>query len=149
MSNLLLKLVGNPTMNRTIFPPQIYLYDDVMIYRKRSLFKIREITIAYSHIAQVKLIRGILFAGLEIIDNGVDNIVVNYVSKTQAARAKKIIDQKIHYAHAKEHPDVQIAPSNLPNAEKSLTRLRELLNKGVISQREYNSRKDKYLKHLE
>jgi|SRR3989344_3384730 len=148
MPNLLLKLVGSSTFNRTIFPPHLFLYDDVMIYRKRGFFKVREVTIAYSHIVQVNLVRGIFFARLEIVNTGVDNIIVKYVSKAQAAKAKRVIDQKIYYSHAKEKSDQEMTPVNVHNFEKSLNRLKELVNKGLITQREYNIRREKYLKHI-
>ncbi|HSX39131.1 MAG TPA: hypothetical protein VLI92_00890 [Candidatus Saccharimonadales bacterium] len=149
MSHLLLKLVANPTMNRTIFPARLFVYDDALIFRKRSLIRIRETTIAYSHIVQVNLIRGIFFARLEIINNGVENIDLKFVSKSLASKAKKLIDQKIYFAHAKEKADQPITSITVNDVEKSLNRLKELLSKGVIGQREYEKRRDKYLKRME
>src|SRR5258708_6772365 len=149
MPHLLVKLVANPTMNRTIFPANLFVYDDALIYRKRSLIKIRETTLAYSHIVQVNLIKGIFFARLEIVNNGVENIILKYVSKSLATKAKHVIDQKIYFAHAKEKADQPISSITVNDVEKSLNRLKELLNKGKIDKYEYNKRRDKYLNRME
>jgi len=148
MSTLLLELAGNRELNRTFFPPRLYIYDDLLIYRKRRFLKINEITIAYSHIAQVNMIKGIFFARLEIDTSAGQHLTIKYIPKTPAVKAKKLIDQKIYNALAK-HKAEPVSTISHPEAfEKSLSRLKELLNKGKISKREFVRRKAVLLKEL-
>jgi hypothetical protein len=122
------------------------VYDDLLIYRKRSLIKIREVTISYNQIAQVNLIRGIFFAEINIRTTGEESLRIRYISKSESNAAKKIIDQKIYHAHAKHRSDDTKQNQSYGEFEKSLTRLKELLNKGAITQKEYNKNKSALLK---
>ena len=79
MSTLLLKISGSKTFNRTVFAPYIFIFDDILLYRKRKLFSVSEITVAYSHIAEVNLKRGIFFATLEINTTAQKTIIVRYL----------------------------------------------------------------------
>jgi hypothetical protein len=148
MSTLLMQLSGNLTLNRTIFPPFLYVYDDLLIYKKRHWFVVKEITISYNQIAQVILTRGIIFATLKVETTGEDDIIVKYVRKKKAVQAKKIIDQKIFHSHAKHSPNQGTETNDIKQYEKSLNRLKELVNKDVISEREYEKKKDQLLKNL-
>jgi hypothetical protein len=148
MPTLLVELQGNRSLNRTIFAPHLYIYDDLLIYRKRRLLKINEVTISYNRIAQVILTRGIFFAGMEIITTGPDHISIRFVSKKKATKAKRIIDQKIYHSHAKHRPDAQAGGATSLEYEKALNRLRELLSKEQITQREFNKRKADLLKKI-
>ena len=144
MSNLILSLRANNFVNRTIFPHRIFIYNDVLIYRKRQLLRIKEITIAYSHISQIKLIKGIFFASIEIINTGGDSIFVKGLKRGPASEAKKIIDQKIFSEHAKHRPDPGVTGEEftiVQGMEKSLNRLKELFDRNRISLREYNKRR--------
>ena len=94
MATLLLQLSGNKTLNRTIFPAHLFIYDDLLIYKKRKLFSIKEITISYGQISQVTLNKGIFFASLEVVTTGTDDFLIRFVPKKIALQAKKIIDQK-------------------------------------------------------
>lgn len=150
MSTLLLKLNGSPFWNQTIFPPYLFVYEDILLYKKRHLLSVDEITTAYSHIVQVHLKRGIFFSQIEVINKDASAISIRWVGKEVAQRAKKLIDQKIYYAHAKERPDsiTHIQGEGVHNAEKSINRLRELVNKGVISEKEFNEKRKKILKDM-
>ena len=151
MSTLLLKISGSKTFNRTIFAPYIFVFDDILLYRKRKLFSVTEITVAYSHIAEVNLKRGIFFAALEIHSTAQKIIVVRYLNKDLASHAKKIIDQKIHFAHAKHRPESEVTAhqNQVSEMEKSLNRLNELYNKGKISEKEFNSSRKQILERMD
>ena len=140
MSNLLLELQGNNFINRTIFPHRLFLYNDILLYKKRKFLRRKEVTIAYSHIAQANLVRGIIFATIEIISTGSENIKLRGVPKELASRAKKIIDQKIFMEHAKHIPDHSQNKNELMKYERSVQRLKELFIRGKISKKEYNER---------
>lgn len=149
MSTLLLKLWGNKTLNHTVWPPYLYIYDDLLSYKKRSWFKLKEITMSYNQIAQSTLQTGIFFATLEIITTGTDDIIIKYIDKKSGKKAKKIIDQKLYHAHSKLHPDVETDKSKMNTYEKSVNRLKELLNKGRITEKEYEKKKDRLLDNLD
>ncbi|KKS15978.1 MAG: hypothetical protein UU77_C0040G0003 [candidate division WWE3 bacterium GW2011_GWC1_41_7] len=149
MSTLLLELAGNRELNRTMWPPRLLVYDDLLVYRKRRFFRINEITIAYAHIAQVFLVRGIFFASLEIDTSAGQNVKIKYIPKKIAIKAKTIIDRKIYNSLAKHKSDPVTTISHPEAFEKSLNRLRELLSKGKITKREFEQRKSHLLKGLE
>jgi hypothetical protein len=148
MSTLLLHLSGNKTFNRTIFPPQLYIYDDLLLYKKRKLFSSKEITISYNQISQITLSKGIFFARLDVVTTGTEDIFIKFVDKKTAAQAKKIIDQKIYRSHAKHHEDIKGKSSSELNMEKSLSRLYELFIQGHMSEKDYKKKKDALLSNL-
>lgn len=149
MSNLLLKIQGNPLYNLTIFPPRLYLYDDILIYRKRHYLVVEEVTLSYSHIVQVNLMRGIFLSTLEIINTGVKNIKIKYIYSWEAAMAKKLIDQKIYFSLAKEKPkESQHYAQEIHNYEKSLNRLKELMSSGRITRGEFEQKRKEILKRV-
>lgn len=148
MSTLLLKLQGNKTLNRTIWPATIHVYDDLIIYSKRSWFVVKEVTISYNQIAQIILNKGILFATIELETPSPENIIVKWLPRTAAITAKKIIDQKIYHSHAKHNPDAGHDKSGLKTYEKSLSRLKELVAKGQMTEKEYEKKKDALMREL-
>lgn len=147
MSTLLLHLEGSPTFNRTIFTPNLFIYDDLIIYRKRSWFVLREITISYHQISQVSFTKGLFFGHLEII-TGEETLKIRYLPKSKTRSAKDIIDQKIYHSHAKHSPALDHNTSEVTTYEKSLNRLQELLNRGSISKKEFEKKKAELFKEL-
>ncbi|RJR27841.1 SHOCT domain-containing protein [candidate division WWE3 bacterium] len=148
MSNLLLKLQGIRSLNRTIFPPYLYIHDDILVYRRRKWIWVKEISISYNQISQVTLNRGIFFSSLDIITTGTDDIILKYVSTAHAIKAKKILDQKIYHSHAKHQQIETGSRIALSDYERTLNRLRELLAKGQISEKDYERKKAQLIKHL-
>jgi hypothetical protein len=148
MATLLLKLQGIRSLNRTIFPPRLYVYDDLLVYKKRSWFVVREITIAYNQIAQVNIKRGLIFADIDMTTSGTDDIKIRWILKGPAKKAKKIIDQKIYHSHANHKQENHKLAKEVTNFEQSINRLRELLHRGQISSKEYKKRKSRLLKKI-
>lgn len=149
MSNQLLEIKANKLLNRTIFPHKLKIYDDVMVFWKRGIIRIHEVTISYNQISQVYLSRGLIFGSLEIINSGgVENIIIKHVPKKQAIKAKNIIDQKIYHVHAKEENKEEKDVAGVHEFEKSVNRLKELLNRGKISKREYERKRKQMLKGI-
>ena len=147
MANLLLVIKGNRIKNGSIFAHQLLIYDDLMVFKKRGLITRHEVTISYNHISQVYLTRGLIFSTIEIINTGgIESIFIKHVLNGQAYQAKKTIDKKIHYAHEKDKNRVEERGLEIQNLEASLNRLKELLNKGKITSREYNKKREKLLK---
>ncbi len=146
MPHLLYSIWGHPIYNKTIFPPRLELYDEAVIFRKRGLFYVNEFTLPYSHIVQVNLHKGIIFASLEIVTSGIQNLELRYVFKDYASKAKKLIDKKIYYALAKERPKETHQPEGIHIYEKSLDRLKELLNQGKITKSEFERKRREILK---
>lgn len=134
------------SLNRTIWPPYLYIYDDLLIFKKRRWFKLREVTVSYNQISGIEVTQGILFSELDVITTGIENIKLRYISKKGAKQAKKIIDQKIYHSHAKHQ---SVAPSNIDstkNYELSLNRLNELLAKGLITEKDFEKKRKELLK---
>lgn len=148
MSHLLLEVKANKFLNRSMFRHKLFMYDDKMVFKTRSIFKIREVTISYNHISQVFLSRGLIFGTLEIINTGgVKDIVIKAIPKGDASKAKKIIDKKIHQVHAS--PDkVKRGKEHVESVEKSLSRLKELLHREKINKKEYNKKRKSILEQL-
>ena len=147
MSTLLVTLKGNRLFNRTLFSPRLYVHDDLLIYKKRKWFMVREMTISYNQVARLTLAKGIFFAHINIITTGADEMEIKFVSKKDAAQAKSIVDQKIYHAHAK-HNIAKGGGEDIGSFEKTMNRLKELLTKGKISEREYEKKKRGLLKDL-
>jgi len=104
-------------------------------------------SIAYSQISQVILLKGIFFAGLDVITTGVEHINIRFINKFKADRAKRIVDQKVFYAHAKHKaPETGELKGNLTAVEKSVARYKELLEKGVITKDQFEKRTLELLK---
>lgn len=148
MSTLLLELHGNRELNHTIWPPHLYIYNDLLIYKKRKFFRLFENTISYSHIVRVNLTRGIFFANLEIITSADENVIVKFIGKKRAMKAKKLIDQKIYGALAKHQEAPSEQKSSSLEYEKGLSRLKELLTKGQLSKREFERKRADLLKKI-
>lgn len=148
MSTLLVILKGNRLFNKTFFRPQLFIHDDLLIYRKRRWFMTREMTISYTQVARFTLAKGILFAHIDIISTGGDEIEIKFVSKKDASQAKAIVDQKIYHAHAKHNISQQESGGNVGSLERTMNRLKELLSRGKISDKEYEKKKKDLLKNL-
>ena len=148
MAKLLIQLRGNKSLNRTIFPPHLYIYEDLLIYKKGHLFGSKESTISYGQISQIILSKGIFFANIQIVTTGNDDIVVNWVNKKLASTAKKIIDQKIYQSHSKHSDAAEKVGETHINVEKALSRLKELVVKGHLSEKEYQKKKNDLLKSV-
>ena len=147
MPTQLMHIYGNRSFNRTIFRPHLYIYDNMLVYKKRHLFSHDEITLTYNHVSQVDIKKFILFfAHIEIITTATQNIKIRWVSRGQAIRAKKLIDDKVYKAHRRNHAGEQVVEAVVTGFEHSLSRLKELVSTGKITDKEYNQRKKQLLK---
>ncbi|MFC1622208.1 hypothetical protein ACFL13_02385 [Patescibacteria group bacterium] len=147
MSVLLLKLFGNRSFNRMIFRPKLFIYSDKLVYKKRHLLSHEEFSITYNHVVQVNLRKLILFfAHIDIVNSSGDHVMVTFVPKKDAIKAKDIIDGKIYQAHVKEKSKHTGHTKKVVDFEKSLKRLRELVQRGRISEREYKKKRNQLLK---
>ncbi|OGC46152.1 hypothetical protein A2V49_01830 [candidate division WWE3 bacterium RBG_19FT_COMBO_34_6] len=149
MAVLLMHICGSRTFNRTPFRPHLYIYDNILIYKKRHLFSQDEVTITYNHISWAKLHRmHIYYAHLEIVSTGMQKVVVKWIKKEYAIKAKHLIDQKIFNVHKKDNKQVDIKEDkNIIEFELSLKRLQELLSTGKISKTEFENRRKHLLKN--
>ncbi len=151
MSNLIYQINTYRVRARTIFKSTLKIYDDYIVFRKRKWFTVTEITITYNHIAQANLIKGVFFSELQIINSGgSENAVIKYVLNKPAVKAKKILDQKIYRYQATggDKRKYEAKPHAVDTFEKSLARLHELVNKGKISEREFEKKKRELIKSL-
>jgi len=141
MSQLIIEIYGSKIFNRTIWVPVIKVFDDYVLYKKRNFFKVKEISIYYKQISQVKLHTGLFFADLEIglVGNDTSSIRVRFAPKDKAKKTQRIIDQKVHLTLA--HSQDLSLKNSIKITEKSIARLQELLNKQKISKKEFNQKK--------
>lgn len=161
MPHQLLEIEASKTMNKTLFAHKLHIFDNKMVYHARKYFiKVTEITIPYTHVAQVYLTKGLIFATLEIINTGgTKDIIIKYVPKKQAEQAKRIIDSKIH--NIKESPfskEKSQAPLltkksqhqeiEVESVEMALSRLDELLIRNRISKKEHEKKRKSILKSM-
>lgn len=148
--HLILHVRGNKYVNHSFFRPNLYIYSDVMIYKKRKkLIKVDEVTMPYNHVAQFNLHKGFLFSTMEIIMSGGNNVVVvKGIWNRQAKKAKKIIDEKVYHSHNKHPGESEFNAPIMDNIEKSLTRLRELVHMDRISEKEFEKRKKKIINSI-
>jgi hypothetical protein len=152
MSNLIYRVYLNRIRAHTVFKASLSIYEDFLVFKKRKWFNVSEVTITFNHIAQANIIKGLFFSTLEIVSSGgYENASLNHVLNKYAKKAKKIIDQKIYRMGTtggnkkqfEHHEDHQI-----DKFEKSLGRLKELLNRGKISKKEYETKRKKLLKTI-
>lgn len=144
-------------MNRirahTIFPQSLSIFEDLISFRKRKWFNVDEMTVTYNHIAQANLKRGVFFSTLEIITSGgSDNPSIRCIINKDAKKAHKIIEQKIYRAHATNQAKEEFKAekeTEVVKMEKSLSRLKELLLKGKISEKEYEKKRKSAMEALE
>jgi hypothetical protein len=145
-----MKIQGNKYVNHSFFRPFLFLYDDLIVYRKRrKVFYVDEVSVSYNHIVQVNIHTGLWFAKLEIITPGSDDVTIKGVWKKPATRAKTIMDQKIYQAHSKKFGLVdENINHQISDVEKNIQRLKELHAKGKISKKEYEKKKKQLLKKI-
>ena len=162
MPHQLIEIEANRTMNKTVFAHKLHIYDNKMVYRARQYgFKVTEVTISYTHVAQVYLTKGIFFATLEIINTGgTKDIIIKYVPKRKAEQAKRIIDSKIHnikedpFSKEKAGPQPltvkkSLSPElQLDEVEIALSRLEELFLRNRISKKEYEKKRKSVLQNM-
>lgn len=153
MSNIIYKVNKNRIRAHTIFRSTLTIYEDYIVFWNRFWLTTKEITITYKQIAQVNITKGIWFSRLHIISSGgYEEAEIKCVLNKKAIRAKRIIEQKLHRSHAptkqrKEFKHKKIY--KIDKLEKSLNRLRELVNKGKLTEREYEKKRKKMLKSIE
>lgn len=147
MSTQLIHIAGNRIYNKTLFRPHLYIYDNRVVYKKRSWISKDELVITYNHIAQINIHKFIVrFAHIEIITTAQQVIKVRWVKKGQAIKVKRLVEQKIHQAHRKHSKHPEHTNLEINDFELSLKRLKELLTTGKITDREFKKKKKHLLK---
>ena len=145
-----MKLQGNKYINHTFFRPYLYIYDDLVIYKKRRhIFWLDELTVSYNHVVQVNLHTGIWFAKLEIVNTGAEDVVIKGIWKGPGRKAKKIMDQKVYQVHNKEfHASQPQEKHQITNIERGMQRLKELRQRGKINKKEHRHQKKQLLRKI-
>lgn len=149
MPNLLHTIRSMRLFTGEIHPTTLYIYDDYMVYVKRGIIVKNEATISYNHVSQVYYRKGYLAASIEVINTGgVENIVVPWLPIKEAEKAKKIIDQKVFHTHARVSGKEKSLGVGTPDFERRLARLKELLNRGEISKKEFEKKRQEMIKSV-
>ena len=99
-------------------------------------FRRVKMSLPYDRIAQVNISRGILTADIEIVNaGGADNLVVRALSKSDAERAKSLIEEQMKKPRAVAHGSVA----------DELAKLAELKSKGILTEAEFQQQKQRIL----
>ena len=148
MSSFLFEAQGNRLLDQAIFPHRLRIFDDRIVFMKRSFIKREEITIAYMQIAQANLRSGLMFSTIEIINSGgFENAIIKHVPNKDAKRAKNIIDRKIREVHSKSEHNLNKNSTISDILEKSLSRIDELYKKGRLTKKEHIKKRNEILSH--
>ncbi len=132
-----------------LHPTALYIYDEYMVYVKRGIIKRNEATISYNHVSQVYFRKGYIASSIEVINTGgVENIIIPWVSTSEAEKAKKIIDQKVFHTHARVSGKEKSLGVGSPDFERRLARLKELVARGQMSKKEFDKRREEMLKSV-
>jgi len=136
----------------TIFPKSLKIFTDYVVFRKRAWFNVEEVTVTTSNIVQVHLRKGILFSTLVVMNSsGSDVAEIKHIWNPKAIKAKQILDQKLYQIHTTGFvkKEFENAPhAQLDNFEKTLGRLKELLQRGKITQKEFDEKRQGMLKKV-
>lgn len=149
MPNLLLTIKSMRIYTGELHPTALYIYDEYMVYVKRGIIKRNEATISYNHVSQVYFRKGYIASSIEVINTGgVENIIIPWVSTSEAEKAKKIIDQKVFHTHARVSGKEKSLGVGSPDFERRLARLKELVARGQMSKKEFDKRREEMLKSV-
>ncbi|MBI2414539.1 hypothetical protein HYV31_01690 [candidate division WWE3 bacterium] len=152
MSNLIYEIKTNKIRAGAIFDTILRIHEDFIVLWSRHWFTVNEYTITYKHIVRAHLIKRIFFSNLQIMDStGNENAIIKHVWNSDAIKAKKLIDQKINLVHSSEMNRKELESrgvAEIDNLEKSLGRLKELVAKGRLSEKEYEKRKKTMLGNM-
>lgn len=152
MTSFLYEIHTNLLRACTIFPKSLKIYTDYVVFRKRSWFTVEEVTMTTSNIVQAHLKKGLFFSTLEVMNSsGADIAEIKHVWNPHAIKAKQILDQKLYQMHTAgtNRGEVENTPhEQLDSLEKTLNRMKELVARGKISQREFEQKRQKLLKQV-
>ncbi len=99
-----------------------------------------KMTLPYDRIAQVNLHRGVLTATIEIINKGgAGNLIVKGLDKTEAEKAKALIENRMDLSRQTQNSDTK------RDVADELQKLASLKDKGVLSEEEFQAAKSKVL----
>src|SRR3989338_289537 len=145
MSLLLRKVKADPLRSVELIPAVLEIYDDKIVFKDKGLLSRKESTISYKQVSQVSINKGLVHSTIEIINTGgFKNIKFEHIRNETALEAKEIIEQFVHQVHT---PDTQIKSTDNSESDR-MRRLRELLEEGLITAREFEQKRKKILAEL-
>jgi hypothetical protein len=111
------------------------VYGEILKYFRRI-----KMTLPYDRIAQVNIVRYVLGTDIEIVNKGgADNLIIHGLSKSDAERAKLLIEEHIRIA-----PPASPAVSN--SIADEITKLAALRDRNLLTDAEFQIEKQKLLR---
>jgi hypothetical protein len=106
-------------------------------------FKRLKMSLPFSSIAQVNIVRGLFKADIEVVNSGgTGNLVIKAITKTEAEKAKAIIESMTKKAAATANTTPDAPPRSIAD---ELRRLADLKEQGILTDAEFQTQKQKLL----
>jgi hypothetical protein len=141
-SKVLLKLSGNIWLANS-WKQQLEITDEGVQGEVIEGLRRTKMMLPYDRIAQVNLHRGVFAATLEIINKGgTGNLAVKGLNKDDGERAKKLIEEAILAAQTERRPANAGSSDSIAG---ELQKLADLRDKGILSENEFQTAKEKLL----
>jgi putative oligomerization/nucleic acid binding protein len=136
----LMRINGSRLLSNT-WKQELVVTEDGVESEVLQVFRRIKMVVPFDRIAQVNLVRGILTADLEVVNKGgTDNIVVRALGKTEAEKAKALIESRMREASRAPSTSASFSVAD------ELAKLAELRKRGIINESEFQAQKDKLLK---
>jgi len=135
----LMRISGSRLLSNT-WKQELVVTEDGVESEVLQVFRRIKMVVPFDRIAQVNLVRGILTADLEVVNKGTDNIVVRALGKTEAEKAKALIESRMREASRAPSTSASFSVAD------ELAKLAELRKRGIINESEFQAQKDKLLK---
>ncbi len=114
------------------------VYGEILVVGKRT-----QTLLPYENIVQVNITRNIMTADMTIVNKGgIDSLTVKALSKDQADKGKKLIQQKIAEANAKP---AAVTHVQAVSGADEIAKLSELKEKGILTDEEFQAKKKQIL----
>ena len=140
MAHELMRISGSRLLSNT-WKQELVVTEDGVESEVLQVFRRIKMVVPFDRIAQVNLVRGILTADLEVVNKGgTDNIVVRALGKTEAEKAKALIESRMREASRAPSTSASFSVAD------ELAKLAELRKRGIINESEFQAQKDKLLK---
>ena len=141
-SKVLLKLSGNVLLANS-WKQQLEITDEGVQGEVIEGLRRTKMMLPYDRIAQVNLHRGVFAATLEIINKGgTGNLTVKGLNKDDGERAKRLIEEAILAAQTERRPANAGSPDSIAG---EIQKLADLRDKGILSENEFQTAKEKLL----
>ncbi|MEX2437690.1 MAG: SHOCT domain-containing protein [Candidatus Babeliales bacterium] len=130
---------GSKLLSNT-WKQELQILEDEVCGEVLRVGKRNKMHLSYENIAQVNISRGVLTADIEIINKGGSgNLIIKSVNKSEAEKAKALIDQK----KLNVRSEAQSQPTT--SSADEIKKFAELRDQKIISEEEFENKKKSIL----